>query len=479
MKEKIKVLIVEDETIISIFLENLLIELGYEVCGSFIKGKQCLNQYQQLNPHIILMDIALRGKINGIETAKIIYEQSALPVIFLTAYSDMNLIQKAKQVYPFGYIIKPFEKETIHTAIEIAMNTYYYEQKIKQNEHKLLSIITHMNKGIIITNHKGQITEWNLMCEEITGLTKDYVLGKYLWDVDYQLLPAEKKMDTMYQLMSTSILNMLEENSQLNKNSPKQDYTIDIQGSKKTIRSSIFVIPSDEGKNLISILDDITEDKKNEDALRNLTNQLQQVQEEERKFITEEIQNNLRVELDIIKDDFDQLVRDCPKILPACKNKIDHIHLQIKKMVQDLQYITTEIRPQLIDHENLNQLISWEVEQFRKKKPINCQLHFSQNPIHISKELTITLYRIIQEGLKNIDLHSQATDVIINIERSKKTIEMQIIDNGIGISQEKIESVHSVGLLQIKERVHKLNGNLIIKGEKDKGTIIKIILPLD
>jgi two-component system, response regulator PdtaR len=103
-----KLLIVEDESIVALELESRLTDLGYSVCGIVASGEDAINLAIAEKPNIILMDINIKGPIDGVVTAEKIKEIIDIPIIFLTAFTDSNTLQRAKITEPYGYIVKPF-----------------------------------------------------------------------------------------------------------------------------------------------------------------------------------------------------------------------------------------------------------------------------------------------------------------------------------------------------------------------------------
>lgn len=138
-----KVLVVDDEAIISMQLEERLTSMGYSVVGMAASGEEAINKARSMQPEIVLMDIVMPGKMNGIEAAKIITEELDIPVVFVTSYADDAIIEKVKCVRPYGYIVKPFNELEIKAAIEIALfrkSTEQLEKKGKKVPHKNASI---------------------------------------------------------------------------------------------------------------------------------------------------------------------------------------------------------------------------------------------------------------------------------------------------------------------------------------------------
>lgn len=136
MENKIRILIVEDETLVSFDLKNIVCNLGYEVIGVVRTGEEAFSKAFEAKPDIVLMDIMLSGKLNGIETAEQIKKSIDVPIIYLTAYADKETLHDAKLTEPYGYIIKPFDERSIHSAIEIALYKFKMEMKLRESEKR-------------------------------------------------------------------------------------------------------------------------------------------------------------------------------------------------------------------------------------------------------------------------------------------------------------------------------------------------------
>ncbi|HEX3002361.1 MAG TPA: response regulator, partial [Methanoregula sp.] len=127
-----KILVVDDEAIITMQLEERLTAMGYNVVGMAVSGQEAIEKARKLAPDLVLMDIVMPGKMNGIEAAKTIIGELDIPVVFVTSYADDTIIAKAKQVGPYGYIVKPFNELEIKAAIEVALFRKAAEQEMKK-----------------------------------------------------------------------------------------------------------------------------------------------------------------------------------------------------------------------------------------------------------------------------------------------------------------------------------------------------------
>lgn len=136
-----KILVVEDEAIITMQLECQLSAMGYDVAGMAPSGEDAVDKTRRLRPDLVLMDIVMPGTMNGIEAAKIITRELDIPVVFVTAYADDAIIEKAKSARPYGYIVKPFNELELKAAIEVAL----FRKAAEQEEKKLLQTLPEKN----------------------------------------------------------------------------------------------------------------------------------------------------------------------------------------------------------------------------------------------------------------------------------------------------------------------------------------------
>lgn len=132
-----RLIIADDEVIISTQLEEFLVTKGFDIVGIATSGTQAVAMAKERMPDLMLMDIVMPGKLDGISAAAKINRELKIPVIFLTAYADEEMIQRAKPIGPFGYVLKPIQEQQILAAIEIALHKKNMEQRL-QEAHDLL-----------------------------------------------------------------------------------------------------------------------------------------------------------------------------------------------------------------------------------------------------------------------------------------------------------------------------------------------------
>jgi len=174
---QVRVLIVEDEVIVARAIASQLKQLGYIVTGTASSGHVAINKASETEPDIVLMDIILKGDMDGIVAANHIRENLDIPVIFLTAYSDNNTLERAKITQPFGYIVKPFTIKDLQIAIEIALLKHQLECDLRENRDQLATLLNSMSDAVIATDERGIVTFMNPASEALTGWNREEGLG--------------------------------------------------------------------------------------------------------------------------------------------------------------------------------------------------------------------------------------------------------------------------------------------------------------
>ena len=165
----VQILIVEDDGTIASDLQNRLKGLGYFVPSIVSFGEEAIQKTKEINPDLVVMDIMLDGEMDGIEAADQIRTRFNIPVVYLTAYADDNLLERAKLTEPFGYIIKPFGDRELHSAIEIALYNHKAEEALQKAHDKLERQVEERTVELVKVNEqlKDKIQEQKMAEKEI------------------------------------------------------------------------------------------------------------------------------------------------------------------------------------------------------------------------------------------------------------------------------------------------------------------------
>ncbi len=178
-----QILVVEDESIVAEDIRRNLQNLGYVVPAAASSGEDAIKMAEELSPDLVLMDIVLKGEIDGIEAAEQIRSRFNIPVVYLTAYSDEKTLERAKITEPFGYIIKPFKERELQINIEIALYKHKMEKKLKESREWFSQTLKSITDAVIATDSNGRVKFMNQVAEALTGWKLEEASGKQLEEV--------------------------------------------------------------------------------------------------------------------------------------------------------------------------------------------------------------------------------------------------------------------------------------------------------
>ena len=206
------------------------------------------------------------------------------------------------------------------------------------------------------------------------------------------------------------------------------------------------------------------------EELKNLSAHLETVREEERKYVATEIHDEFGGALSLLKMDLFKLQKQNAK-QPEIFNPVLQI---VDNTIEKVQQISTELRPDILDDLGLVDAIDWYCEEFQKKTSIECSLNIDAAELNIDKNLSLDIFRTLQESLINVVRHANARHIVVNFSHINNKIEMNIVDDGIGISDKQIADTKSIGLIGMRERLHKWNGTFKVFKNDINGTTVYI-----
>ncbi|TKS59101.1 MAG: putative sensory response regulator [Nitrospira sp.] len=175
-----KILVVEDETIVARDIQQSLTRLGYDVPTTATSGEEAIRKTKEIHPDLILMDIVLKGQMDGVETVQQINRQFDVPVIYLTAYADDATLERAKTTSPAGYMLKPFHPNELRPTIELALQRAQIDRHLKESLRWLSTTVRCMSDAMITTNRGGRLTYMSQAAQALTGWLQQDAMGAEL-----------------------------------------------------------------------------------------------------------------------------------------------------------------------------------------------------------------------------------------------------------------------------------------------------------
>ncbi|MES2140349.1 MAG: PAS domain S-box protein [Bacteroidota bacterium] len=353
------------------------------------------------------------------------------------------------------------------------------EEKIKASQEQLQSIYDSVSDSLflldVLPEGKYKIISVNKSFTRSTGLTNELVLNKYIDEI----IP-----EPSLQIVLKNYAEVVE-----HKRIVAWEETTTYPTGVKIGMVYMSPILNEEEKciQMLGVVHDITEQKKAEteilemnEQLRNLSGHLQNIREEERTHIAREIHDDLGQQLTGLKFALTALKNKNEKELhiPLLMERTNDMIDMVNTTIVSVRRIAKELRPSVLDDLGLEAAIEWYTKEYEERTEIKIALESKLNDQNFSKDINTAVFRIFQESLTNITRHSEATEVDVKIFIHESKLVLEIIDNGIGISDDRKNNRSSLGLLGMNERATYLGGTFIIEKHRNGGTIVTVKIPI-
>ena len=346
------------------------------------------------------------------------------------------------------------------------------QEILRENEILIHNLREYAPYPLMVLNPDTSILHVNPALEELTGFTAQEVVGT---KPPFPWFTGDIKSQTE-ELLKRNMLLGETRNEKLARKKNGELFWIQVSAKPILIDGAV--------KYFLSNWVDITERKKAEEQmsklneeLRNLTAYLDSVREEERANISRMIHDELGQALIALKMDVCWLRKGFDKKQQTASNLTDSMISLIDATFKKVRWISTVLRPRWLDDLGLSHTMKWLVEEFQEMTEIKCKISISRN-LEVDKQLSTGLYRIFQEALTNIFRHSKASQVQVSLRKTGNQIVLTVADNGVGISKKNASNSRSFGIIGMRERAQFLGGNFEISGIKNKGTLIKVTIPV-
>lgn len=519
---KKQILIVEDERIVAGDIRQSLLRLGYAVPAIVSSGEEAIIKAEEIHPDLVMMDIVLKGKMDGIEAAAAIQSRFNIPVVYLTAHTDSNTLDRAKRTEPFGYIHKPFEERELFTTIEIAIIKHKTENLLKESEEKYHTLYSSMNEGIclqeIIHNKSGEAIDYKIIdvnpaFESITGLKRENVVG----------MKASK-------LYKTDKLPRLDIYAKVAASGKPQSFETYVPAIKKHLSISAFS-PA-KGK-FATLLTDITARKKAEQVLQEARNELElqawglkktnegikilykELEEKKEQAekanqaksdflanVSHEIRTPMNAiigfaniladtTLNVVQKDYVKTIKESGNVLLALISDIlDISKIEAKKIkLENIDF----------DLENLVESVVKIVSPKLKNRAVELYYRFEKNmPTSFNGDPT-RIRQILLNFLSNAIKFTKKGEIVVSVglgkavyeqtasEDKTQVLQFSVKDTGIGISKEKQKTIFDaftqadssttrkyggtgLGLAITRALVNEMRGEIRVESEEKKGS---------
>lgn len=460
---KIKILVVEDESIVAKDIQRTLQNLDYDVPAVVSSGNVAIQKAKETNPDLVLMDIVLKGKIDGIKAAKQIRSRFGIPVVYLTAHTDDNTLKRAKVTEPFGYIVKPFEDRELKTVIEMALYKAKMENQLEQSQKWLSTTLKSVGDGVIATDATGCIKFMNTAAESITGWAQKEVVGKPLNSIFKAINEKTKKQieNPVAKVLGGDVIIELSNHTIL----------LGKKGTKIHINYSAAPIKDNGGKicGVVLVLRDVTVRKKAEDKFKKSL--------EEKELLLRElhhrVKNNMQVISSLLRLQSQTITnKESIEIFRECQDRVRSMSLLHEKFYRSRDLLNIDFAEYVRElAEGLARSYGVDSNKIATKTNIK--------DVSLGIDLAIPCGLLINELISNSLKHAfpkgASGEIKVSLQSGGKgQIELTVCDNGIGIPKElDFRETKSLGLQLVTTLVEdQLEGK--IKLDRNRGTEFKI-----
>jgi PAS domain S-box-containing protein len=453
--ESKSVLVVEDEAPIALGLTQSLREFGFGTARTASTGENAIQIAHEMHPDLILMDIQLAGRMNGIEAARAIQQDEDIPVIYITAYSDDSLLQPAKHTSPYGYLVKPVRGPELRTTIEVALHKHELDRRLRESEERYYAVITQTMDGIILFDPESHaIVEANPAFQAMFGYSMAALSQKTIYDL---IARPPDQVDALFFRVEKEGLLHLGEQKFRHKNSTLLD-----------VECNSSILHSNSKKYLVCVVaHNITERKKAECALREANRKLQLLNSITRHDILNKVSGVLGY-LAITEMRFPD-----PELS-------DYIH--------KLESATKSIRSHM-EFTRLYQDLGTQKPKWHKLETIIADLNLPDG-ITLDSDIRevelfadLMLEKVFYNLLDNSIRHGQTvTKITVSSRHERDKLIITWSDNGIGIPVEEKEQIFErgfgkntgLGLFLVREILSLTKITISETGEAGKGARFEI-----
>jgi len=493
-----KILIVDDQAYVSTQLEERLTSMGYDVVGMASSGEASIEMAKSLHPDLVLMDIVLPGKFDGIAAAEIIREEQDIPVIFLTAYTEDQFIERAKHVEPFGYIVKPFQEGEIKASIEVALYKKEIERWMCESERRYRLLVSNI-PGIVFTGYKDWSVDFiDNKIETLTGYAmEDFISRKLKW-ID---IVAKDDIEEIKRIFTEALKSnkiYIREYRIKSKNGE----IIWIQQ-----RGQIVCDNKEEASYVSGVFFDISDRKKAEEEKKKLEARLQQVQKMEAiRTLAGGIANDFNNLLMSIQGNASLMLFDTDTIHPH-HERLRNIELSVKRGAD----LTSQLlglsvgRKYEIKITDLNETIDKTSSMFgRTKREIKIHREYQKDIWTVGidqgqiEQVLLNLYVNAWQAMPGGgDLYIQTENVTLDKGYLRpfdlepgRYVKISVTDTGVGMDEETQKRIFEpfftteeigrgpgLALASVYGVIKNHNGIINVYSTKGKGTTFNIYLP--
>lgn len=380
--------------------------------------------------------------------------------------------------------IEPFHDSNGNVIKWYGVSIDIEDNKRAQDELQLAyqSLSYHMENTPLATIEWDKdltVKRWSKRAEEIFGWTAQEAIGKNFYGADFPIV-HEEDTDAVNKIAEDLVQARVERNMIVNRNYTKSRAVVHCEWYNSVLRDTAGKVVT-----ILSLIHDITEREKGDAILkrsykqiRQLSEHLQNIREQERTHIAREVHDELGGQLTVIKMDVSWLNQKLDTGNVTIRRRVQNLLKLVDATLNAVRRIAGDLRPSLLDNLGLVAAVEWQLKSFGKRSGVRITFKKPKEEPQLSDQAKNGLFRIFQESLTNVARHADAKSIKVELSLTNNQILLSIIDDGRGFEYDKVARDKTLGILGMKERAEMMGGTYTITSREGKGTMVTVNLPL-
>ncbi|MCT7960268.1 ATP-binding protein [Laspinema sp. D1] len=520
------ILVVEDEGIVALDIQTILEDLGYQVPVAVASGEEAIQSVAEIQPDLVLMDIHLEGSIDGVSAAEQIRDRFNIPVVYLTAYSDEDTLQRAKLTTPFGYLIKPLEARSLKSTIDMAIYRHQIEQELKQSKEWFATTLRSIGDAVIATDEIGRIRFINPVAETLTGWKQAEALGKEIGQVfriTHEMSAAIAQRLGTAEIPTENLGETPNERVLIAKNGSKipiDDTVAPIGGENDKIIGAVYVFRDITSKKATEVLQkerirletEVKERALAEAEIRRLLEIETELSEFKSRLITT-ISHEFRTPMSVILSSA-ELLQVYSDTWPEERKETHYQRIKtaieyMTGMIEDVTLVGQAESGHLEFQPHPMELVDFCTRSVEQMNVTTGDRHHIRLIAHTEKISALMDSQLLRQILNNLfsnaikyspqggeitlELNTESRPITPNLQQPESLVVFRIKDPGIGIPQQDLQQLFEsfqratnvgtirgtgLGLAIVKKCVELHRGHIEIESEIDRGSTFIVKIPL-
>jgi two-component system, chemotaxis family, CheB/CheR fusion protein len=484
-KDLLRLIVVEDEPIVARDLANQITALGYPVLGVAGTPVAALELTEQTRPDIVLMDIRLGYERDGISVAREIRDRWDIPPIFVTAYADDETLERAEEVKPLGYIVKPFRNPELKATLLMAAAQQRLTRASNESRAWLAAVLASIGDGVIALDSSNRITLVNPATEVLLERPAAAMLGhgfdEVIGSLDSRGVFAKAIASSMQVVLqirdgSERTLEVSAAPVRANRGTPPGAVLVLRDVTESTIASNLIQRERDFLAGRVSTAG--AELERTRDELHGLAASLLTAQEDEQRRIAREIHDDLAQRAAALEMSAGTIEWSLGQDQEAIRRQVAELRGCIRELSDGMRALSHNLHPAILEDLGLEIALRRYAEEFAQRENISILFRATSVPRSIPPAIAAGIYRIAQEALRNVSKHSGSPVASISLAHAGRHVRLTVRDRGRGFTPAQVRYGEGLGLISMEERSRTLSGKLAVMSKPGAGTLVVLRVPL-